>query len=252
MSDIDFDKFKDLTFEDFRRMAKDPTLSKYEKSGFPDPYREGKEERIFEDIVRKLDNLRAEGQQVVEIGPGASGLPHMLLDLCREQGHTLLMIDSQEMLDNLPDDSFITKIPGYYPRECMWLFDEYGGKVNVILAYSLLHHVFGEGNPFDFLDRSLSLLADGGQMLLGDIPNISKRRRFFSSPDGVRFHREFTGTDEIPTVEFNMLAEGQIDDAAMVGIILRCRDSGFDAYWLPQPDGLPFANRREDILIIRP
>ena len=33
-------------------------------------------------------------------------------------------------------------------------------------------------------------------MLLGDIPNASKRKRFFSSPAGVDYHRAFTGQPE--------------------------------------------------------
>ncbi|MFQ5921380.1 MAG: SAM-dependent methyltransferase [Anaerolineales bacterium] len=252
MSEIDFDKFKNLTFEDFRRMAKDPTLSKYEKSGFPDAYRKGKEESIFKDIVRKVGNLGKDGQLVIEIGPGCSDLPHMLIDLCREKGHRLFFVDSEDILENLPDEPYITKIPGYYPRDCDWLFDKYLGKFNVVLAYSVLQHVFVESNPFDFVDRSLSLLAHDGAMLIGDIPNMSKRKRFFSSPNGIRFHQEFTDTNEVPQVDFNKLDVNKIDDGVLMGIIARCRDSGFDAFWLPQPESLPMANRREDLLITRP
>ena len=105
---------------------------------------------------------------------------------------------------------------------------------------------------FGFLDRSFSLLAEGGEMLIGDIPNISKRKRFFSTQSGIKFHQHFTGTDEIPKVRFNTLEAGQMDDAAISSIIMRSRCAGFDAYWLPQADDLPMANRREDVLIRRP
>lgn len=252
MAEIDYDRFKNLTFEDFRRLAKTDTLSRYEKIGFPNAYREDREESIFKDISSKLSNLNKDSQIVIDIGPGCSGLPFMLVDLCRRQGHSLVLIDSREMLDHLPGEPFITKVPAYYPRECEWLFDEYDGKVNAILSYSVLHYVFAEGNVFEFLDRSLSLLAERGEMLIGDIPNISKRKRFFSSQSGIRFHQQFTGSDEIPAVEFNKLEPGQIDDALILSLILRCRDAGFDAYWLLQADELPMANRREDILIRRP
>lgn len=233
-------------------MAKTDTLSRYEKIGFPNAYREDREESIFKDISSKLSNLNKDSQIVIDIGPGCSGLPFMLVDLCRRQGHSLVLIDSREMLDHLPGEPFITKVPAYYPRECEWLFDEYDGKVNAILSYSVLHYVFAEGNVFEFLDRSLSLLAERGEMLIGDIPNISKRKRFFSSQSGIRFHQRFTDSDEIPAVEFNKLEPGQIDDALILSLILRCRDAGFDAYWLLQADELPMANRREDILIRRP
>jgi hypothetical protein len=44
----------------------------------------------------------------------------------------------------------------------------------------------------------------------------------------------------------------KIDDAVVLEILRRARDKGFDAYVVPQSDGLPMANRREDILIVRP
>ena len=252
MTKEDYGRFQDLTFEDFQRMAKDDSLSQYEKVGFPNSYRQGKEESIFNDILSKIGSIRKRRQRIIEIGPGCSGLPRMLIDLCRSQGHKLLLIDSKEMLDHLPDEPFIRKIPAYYPVECEWLFDEYAGRVNAILAYSVLHYVFTEGDLFDFLDRSLSLLAEGGEMLIGDVPNISMRKRFFSSQTGVRFHKEFTGKDEDPEATFNVLEPGQIDDSVILSIILRCRGAGFDAYVLPQANDLPMANRREDVLIRKP
>ena len=252
MTATNYDRFKDLTFEKFKQLAQDDSLSQYEKIGFPDSYREGKEKRIFLDIRRKLRNLNKKNQVVMDIGPGCSGLAFMMIDLCRDNGHRLILIDSEAMLNHLPDEPFATKVPCYYPYECGWLFDEYANKVDAILAYSVLHYVFAESNLFDFVDKSLALLADGGEMLIGDIPNVSKRKRFFSSPSGIRYHQEFTGTDEIPEVEFNAIEAGKIDDAVILSLLLRCRSSGFDAYWLPQAEHLPMANRREDILIRRP
>jgi hypothetical protein len=252
MSSNDLKRFANLTYEDFKTLAKDQTLSQYEKIGFPDAYRAGKEEGIFHDITCKLTNLNKKKQIVTDIGPGCSDLAFMIINLCREQGHSLILIDSQEMLDQLPNEPFITKIPAYYPQECTWIFDQYSGKIDAILSYSVLHYVFAEGNLFDFLDRSLSLLSDSGEMLLGDVPNISKRKRFFSSKNGIKFHQQFTGKNEVPDVIFNVLEPGQIDDAVVSGIIARCQHSGFDAYCLPQPEGLPMANRRDDILIRKP
>lgn len=89
-------------------------------------------------------------------------------------------------------------------------------------------------------------------MLIGDIPNISKRKRFFSSENGISFHQNFTGTSEVPEVNFLQIEDDKIDDAVLLGLIMRVRAQGFDAYWLPQHGGLPMSNRREDILISRP
>jgi hypothetical protein len=123
----------------------------------------------------------------------------------------------------------------------------------------VLPSVFVESNVFEFVDRALELLAEGGQLLLGDLANISKRRRFFASETGVRFHQKFMGTTERSDIAFNVVEPGAFvvepgafDDAVVFAIVSRCRSAGFDAYVIPQRDGLPFANRREDILVIRP
>ena len=252
MADIGYDKLKSLTFEGFRDLAQDESLSKYEKIGFPDSYRKGMEEKIFADIMGKLKNLYRKNKIVMDIGPGCSGLVFMLIELCEENGHTLILIDSEEMLNLLPDRDFIKKIPSFYPNECEWIFDEYKNRVDSILTYSVLHYVFAESNLYDFLDKSLGLLAENGEMLIGDIPNISKRKRFFSSPNGIRYHQNFTKTEEIPEIEFNTIEKGAIDDAVIFSLLMRCRNSGFDAYLVPQAEELPMTNRREDILITKP
>jgi len=246
-----FQKFSDIGFNDFRRMAQDDTLSPYEKIGFPDEYRKGKEPAIFEDILSKLHNLSARQQTILDIGPGCSDLPRMLMALCQKQEHKLVMVDSSEMLAHLPDASYVEKVSAYYPK-CDELFVKYGGKIDVIICYSVLHYIFAESNLWEFLDRSLELLKHGGQMLIGDIPNVSKRKRFFSSPTGIKFHKIFTGINENPPVNFQVIEHNKIDDSVILAIILRARGAGFDAYVISQPSDLPMANRREDILIIRP
>lgn len=247
-----YDRFKNLTFDGFKKLACDESLTCYEKIGFPNSYRAGKEKGIFGDITHKLQNLTQKNKIVIDIGSGCSGLALMLIEQCRVQGHTLILIDSQEMLDHLPDEPFITKVPRYYPQECAWLFDKYNQSVDVVLAYSVFHYIFEESNFFNFLDKSLELLANNGEMLIGDIPNISKRKRFFASPSGISYHQEFTGTNEVPKVEFNTIESSKIDDAVLLSLLMRCRNSGFDAYLLPQAANLPMANRREDVLIRNP
>ena len=251
MATNDYSRFENLSFADFRRMAQNDSLSRYEKIGFPDSYRAGKEPLIFQDISTKLRALNEREKTILDIGPGCSELPLMLIDLCRLNGHTLILVDSAEMLSQLPEEPFIKRATGSYP-DCSAQLDEYRGRVDSILCYSVLHYIFAEGNVWEFLDKSLDLLAVGGEMLLGDVPNVSKRKRFFSSPTGVKFHREFTGTDETPEVVFNQVEHGRIDDAVVLSLLTRARAAGFDAYVLPQRDDLPMANRREDILIRRP
>jgi hypothetical protein len=104
----------------------------------------------------------------------------------------------------------------------------------------------------EFVDTALELLAPGGQMLIGDIPNRSKRRRFFSSDAGISYHRAFTGTDSLPSLGEEGGGPGVIDDAVVLAILSHARAAGADAYVVPQAPGLPMANRREDILIRLP
>jgi SAM-dependent methyltransferase len=250
-SDQPHQEFANLSFEHFRRLATEESRSIYEKIGFPDSYREGKEGLIFRDILSKLTVLSGTGKIVLDIGPGCSELPTMLIDLCRERGHTLLLVDSQEMLDLLPQADFVSKIAAYYPQ-CPELFQQYSGRVDAVLSYSVLHYVFDEGNLWRFLDQSLQLLAPGGQLLFGDIPNVSRRKRFFSSEAGVSYHKQFTGRDERPIVEFNQIEHDKIDDAVLFALMQRARQQGFNAYLTPQDPRLPMANRREDFLVFRP
>ncbi|MDA8632103.1 hypothetical protein N9L29_05380, partial [Litoricolaceae bacterium] len=86
----------------------------------------------------------------------------------------------------------------------------------------------------------------------GDIPNVTMRKRFFSSQAGFQSHREYTGRDEKPEVNFNRLEIGQMDDSVVLAILARARAQGFHAWVMPQSSSLPMANRREDILIRKP
>jgi len=68
----------------------------------------------------------------------------------------------------------------------------------------------------------------------------------------IAFHKQFTKTDTVPEVKYNQIEPGKIDDSVLVGMLMRARNAGFEAYLLPQSPELPMANRREDLLIVRP
>lgn len=247
----DYKRFARLGFEDFKRLASDPNLSAYEKIGFPDSYRAGKEQAIYADLLAKLPALSQSGATVLDIGPGCSDLPRMLIDNALAHGQSLHLVDSAEMLDLLPDGNGISKTAAFYP-ECPELLQALAGRVDAIVVYSVLHYLFVDTNLWKFLDATLALLAPGGQLLVGDIPNVSMRKRFFDSATGRRFHREFTGLDEDPVVTHNTIEQGSIDDSVVVALLQRARAAGFHAYLLPQPPALPMHNRREDLLVVRP
>jgi 2-polyprenyl-3-methyl-5-hydroxy-6-metoxy-1,4-benzoquinol methylase len=243
--------FDQLDFEGFRRAATDTSLSEHEKIGFPDSYRAGKESAIADDVEGKLTNLARSGQRVLDVGPGCGPLAKLLLARWGERNHTVWVADSAEMLQHLPDAPAVTKLPGRFPDDQRAFVAAQRGTLDAVLIYSVLHYVFAEASLHDFLDNAVTLLAHRGQLLVGDIPNLSMRRRFFASPAGVEFHRAFTGSSEPPEVDQG-LGLTKIDDAVLLGLVHRYRAAGLDAYLLPQAADLPMSNRREDLIVVRP
>ena len=187
----------------------------------------------------------------MDIGSGCSELPNLLMQRAEQNSQQLILIDSEEMHALLPASATTQKLAARFP-DCPQLFESYTGKIDAILTYSVLQYVFAEGNVYEFLDKSLALLAPLGRVLIGDIPNISMRKRFFASDTGKQHHREFTGKDEDPVVAFNTVEHENIDDSVVLALAARARASGFHAFIVPQSPDLPMANRREDLLIIKP
>lgn len=245
--------FEKLNYDDFRRLALDDSLSVHEKVGFPDAYRLDHEKNIHADLTRKLPALLASGARILDIGCGCSDLPNMLMRTAQELDQRLFLLDSAEMLGQLPGTTgeAVVKVPAKFP-DCADFLAEFQGRMDVVMTYSVLQYVFADGNVFKFVDEALKLLAPGGRFLIGDIPNVSMRKRFFASETGVAHHRAFTQSDARPEVQFNRIEPDQIDDSVVLSIIGRARAAGFHGYMLPQSPDLPMANRREDILIVRP
>lgn len=89
----------------------------------------------------------------------------------------LYLVDSKDMLDNLPDEKFITKFPCEFPKYEAIL--ELKNSMDCIIIYSVLHHVVEYGNYIKFLDTAVELLKANGRLLLADISNITKKKRFY-------------------------------------------------------------------------
>jgi len=250
---IDFSAILE-SYGSFQQSAKDDSLSKYEKIGFPDEFRKGREHLIFDDIIHKVPLIKETEKTVLDIGCGCSDLPEYLISYCKKQQHQLVLNDSQEMLDLLPDDTSLRKVPGQFPATVEDIGSTTTAGIDVIIIYSVLHSgvIHAPVDMWGFIDSAIELLNPQGQMILGDIPNYSKRRRFLSSKSGLEFHRHYMDTMDSPTVKFNHNLKGQIDDTILWAIMRRAQESGCDAYLVPQNDQLPFSNRRDDILIRKP
>lgn len=244
--------FSTLTFDDFRALAVDSSLTRHEKVGFPTEYREGKEVGIFQDIVQKVPSLSRAQSTVMEIGPGCSELPLMLIRHCQLKNSDVIFVDNEEMLAQLPNEPRISKYAGPFPEAIRTQAARLAGSIDTIIAYSVIQYVFVGGNIWGFLDQALSLLRGGGEIFLGDIPNISMRKRFFASDSGKEFHQRFSGDVTPPSVEFNRIEASHIDDSVVLSMVARARSQGFHAWILPQDLSLPMGNRREDLLIRKP
>jgi cyclopropane fatty-acyl-phospholipid synthase-like methyltransferase len=243
----------ELSFDDFKKRAKDSQLSKWEKIGFPDTYRKETEVSIFRDIVEKLNLDDQKTNNILDVGCGCSGLVELLINYSVKEEKNLSLIDSEEMLSNIDteikiDYPNIHLMPGYFPD--VEMNDTTNtGKFNAILVYSVIQYPFLEGNIYKFIHRCIELLAEGGRLLIGDIPNFSKRERFLASKQGKAF---LSQNVEIST---NILTDHEqferIDDSIIFSILQRFRNFGCETYLLSQSPELPFANRREDILIVK-
>lgn len=240
-------KNKELTFEDFQRLAKSRNKSLPEKIGFPKSYREGYYDAILNDIYSKLPFHQEKKKVVLDIGCGCDVLTHKIIDVCKQQNHILILNDSAEMLDNLPKENYTKRVAGKFPLEHPVL-KRYKGKVDYILCYSVLFYVFANDNIYQFIHEAVDMLKSGGRMLIGDIPNFDKRNRFLNSDEGkifLRSNKNLKGA----TAHENL--NQKMDDTVIFSIMMRLRKFGCETYLLPQNANLPMANRREDILIVK-
>nr|WP_320142489.1 dTDP-glucose 4,6-dehydratase [uncultured Cohaesibacter sp.] len=248
--DMDLDLSEiELDYEGFRQLAKNKNLSKWEKIGFPDSYRQSFETAILQDISCKLEFEHRKGSSLLDIGCGASPLTSKLLCLCQENNINPFMNDSAEMLSQIESSVSFEKISGQFPNTLEEALKVNKGPFDLVLCYSVLHYIIVEHNIFDFIDMVGKALKPGGIALIGDIPNETKRKRFFSSATGVEFHKNFMATTQPPIVEPYTLKANAIDESVLNGLVARAHANGQDAYIVPQSATLPMANRRDDMII---
>lgn len=250
MGKIDLAK-AELNYERFRELAQNRDLSDRERIGFPESYRAGFEKAILQDITSKLEFDFRKGARLLDIGCGASPMTSEILNAAKDFGISAVMNDSPEMLSLIEGELQFEKLPGSFPEVLDQALELHPEGYDLILCYSVLHYIILETSVFDFIDAICLALKPGGSALIGDIPNLSKRRRFFASAEGVAFHKAFMSTDLPPEVNHFEIQRNSIDDSVLSAIIARVHANGSDAYVVPQPRSLPMFNRRDDILIQR-
>jgi 2-polyprenyl-3-methyl-5-hydroxy-6-metoxy-1,4-benzoquinol methylase len=245
-------RFKDISFEDYGVRALDASLSENEKVGFPDAFRDGHSETIWKDLLQKLPSLHLQGSRILDIGCGCGHLPQALIQHAKLHDQKLTMIDHPNMLTQLREVEGHRLIGGRFPDVLALPNGLANERFDVIICYSVLQVASLAMNPFIFVDSAAELLASGGQLIFGDIPNFSKLRRFLASEIGRTFHRNYMQTELNPVIKPFEVDKSRLDDSMVLGIVAHLRMGGCHAYVLPQPTSLPLATRREDVLVVKP
>lgn len=245
----------------YERLARECQDSSVRVGRRPDA--EKAENLAFIDIVEKLQIQPS--VSVLSIGCGCGQFAQSWLNITKTSDLRLTLNDFPDVLDrvwlnyasiNGFESDFYTPLVGDF---CALSENRQLSKFDRIEAYSVLHLV---ENPREFISKAVDLLAPGGRLLIGDLPNLDKRARRLLSAEGRSFEASYFG---IPVGAFPVLATtaeykafirkqwpeaGYFDDLFLCSIVESYRSLGFDAYLLPQPENLPFGRTREDLLII--
>lgn len=232
------------TFEDFKALATNPLLTDYEKVGFSAVHRAEKEGNVFPDIRAKLqlDDLNA-GERILDIGSGCSRPVRDLIAWAGDKHINVELVDSAEMLANLADAGHVKKTAGKYPD----IHDRLNPPYARVIVYSLLPLIVFHQNHIEFFDRAVDLLSPGGILMIGDVSNLSKKRRFLATD----FGRNFGGGFDTPNSTQPPVSVSEVDDALVFAFLARYRGRGCETYLLPQGAGLPLNFTREDVLVVR-
>jgi len=206
------------------------------------------EKRIIMDITKKLDIQPEDRFLDIGCGPGLTLIP--VSYMCSSSSG----IDHPEVIKYLRKrigQCEINLIGGNFLEISL---NEFFDK---ILIYGVLQTLSDQDEVLDFISRALDLLMPGGRLLLGDISNISKKKRFQLSGFGKRFEKNWDSNNGFEKNEKKAQFPGDqkivtFDDNLVLDMIMFIRKKGLDAYILPQPSNLPFGFTREDILVIKP
>jgi protein-L-isoaspartate O-methyltransferase len=136
------------------------------------------------------------------------------------------------------------------------------GKFDRIVAYSVMQCNVDYASALAFVRAAADLLADGGRLVIADIPSSDRRARFQASERGRAFEAEWAALREAqPSIEGEASAMARLGEAAMLGALTdqqildmaaTLRADGFDVWLMPQSPDLPFGNTREDMIVVRP
>lgn len=236
-----------VSFENYQHIAQLSDVSNTEVSGRYSFQKEA-ERRILFDLLVKLDLKVTDS--LLEIGCGPGNLLVPLSGFCASAAG----IDNEaaivRLMSRFAKDAEISCMPGNFLEMTVPAahFDK-------ILIYSVLHCLSDWDEVVCFVERALSLLKPGGRMVLGDLPNVSKKNRFANTKCGqivsANWAEQIKGGRGRPAEKMKVDTHlVTFDDASVLDLLAFIRSQGFESFLLPQPTELPFGCTREDILVI--
>ena len=211
------------------------------------------ERNILPDIVNKLDLHPSD--VCLEIGCGVGNLLIPLSFLVK----SITGVDHPNCISGLKA-RFTGENMRLISKNFLDCSQDELGCFDKILVYSVLHYLSNRNEVENFVGKALSLLLPGGKMLLGDIPNISRKQRFLKSEKGKEFDNIWKEKNRSPS---EAMAEAEkyladdpnlviLDDAMVLSLMAFIRGQEYHTYILPQSMNLPFGHTREDILVEKP
>lgn len=208
------------------------------------PSQQVAERGILLDVVSKLD-IHPE-DTVLDIGCGVGLLAGPLSFMVS----SVPGIDHPEVVEVLR-----TRCPGVEALPGDFREVDLGDRrFTKIITYGVVQNLPDEVAVMSFLQKALQHLHPGGRLLVGDMPNVDKKRRFRSTRFGAEFEQMWASRDGSTSMigESQLLPESrriEFTDEVVATIFRQVRSWGYDAFVLPQPEHLPWGFTREDLLI---
>lgn len=207
------------------------------------------EKKIHIDIATKLRIDK--NDTCLDIGCGVGAI---LLPLSKKSKH-ITGIDHANIINILRDrlkKKNINLISGDFLKH-----DFKYKKYDKIILYSVLHVFENKIQVYRVINKALTLLKSGGIFLIGDLPNISLKKKFLRSKSGKNFEnkwnksnkKKFEDIKAQKILKKNSIYKIKIDDEFIINLVKYFRKKGYNAYIFPQKKDLPFGHTREDIIV---
>ena len=237
----------DKSFQYFGKIAQ-RSDDNYRISGRTKKMANGQEKAI-KDIIIKLSLSNNDNLLDIGCGPG-----NLLMPLSKIV-NSATGIDHINCLETLKNTHKINKNISLVPGN--FLDIEINQTYEKILCYSVIQYLSDEKELFIFINKALNLLKHGGKLLIGDLPNLSRKKRFMNSDFGHNYDRKYRNnkTEDESELSNTILLEDHnlvvIDDNLILKILKKTRQNGFNSFLLDQDPDLCLGYTREDILITK-